>query len=89
MPDNFRQFLRLLEPDNIFLPKDIVARKDISEHTKIMLGVIFTRYRFDTDEKVRQALENLSDDDIAAEFGNNPAIINRIHSDVKKYLSTL
>lgn len=87
MPDNFRQFLRLLEPDNIFLPKDIVARKDISEQSKIMLGVIFTKHRFDTIENVKMALENLTDNDISAEFGNNPIIIKRVQSDVKKILA--
>ncbi len=87
MPDNFKQLLKLLEPDNLFLPKEIVARKDIDDHSKIMLGIVFTEHRFDTNDKIKEALKNTSDTDIIKEFGDNPHLIKRIKADFAKIIA--
>jgi hypothetical protein len=84
MPDDFKQFLRLLEPDNLFLPKEIVARKDISDQSKIMLGVIFTEHRFDTPTATKAALEATTETDVINEFGNNPKLNKKILADIDK-----
>ena len=84
MPNDFRQLLRLLEPDNLFLPKAIVARKDIIDQSKIMLGMVFTEHRFDTIADTKEALETITENDIIKEFGNNPQITKRIKADIGK-----
>ena len=84
MSDDFKQLLRLLEPDNLFLPKEIVARKDISDKSKIMLGIIFTKNRFKPTDTIKYALAATTEADIAAEFGSDQKVVKRIKSDLHK-----
>lgn len=86
MPSDFKQLLHLLEPDNLFLPRQIIARKDLSDQSKIMLGIIFTEHRFDATTTTKEALMNITDKDIEKEFGNNPKVVSRVKSDILKII---
>ena len=86
MSNDFKQLLHLLEPDNLFLPRKIIARKDICDQSKIMLGIAFTEHRFDAAATTKEALRNITDKDIQEEFGNNPKVVSRVKSDILKVI---
>lgn len=79
---DFLNFLELLNPDTLFMPKGVAARRDISENSKFMCSIILTKHRFDSVDNTKNALRNCSDEDIRLELGNINT--SKIKSDLKK-----
>ncbi|MCM1060631.1 MAG: hypothetical protein NC452_10070 [Eubacterium sp.] len=79
---DFLNFLELLNPDTLFIPKGVVARRDISENSKFMCSIILTKHRFDSVKNTKEALRSCGDEDIRSELGDvNTA---KIKADLRK-----
>ncbi len=80
MEKSFEFLLEMLAPDNVFIPKTLVARSDIGEDAKMLFADIYTENRFGTLDELKTALNDISDETIEA---------YAIHGTVKKLKADL
>lgn len=74
MTPRFKQLLEILSPDNVFIPKALLARHDICDEAKLLFAEILTDNRF------------LSIDGLKSEMNNVPnEIFNLISAQSKKH----
>lgn len=87
MEKSFEFLLQMLSPDNVFIPKTLLARKDIGDDAKLLFSEIFTENRFGTIEELKSALKDIPDDLIEAYAQKNSP--KKLKSDLSKIYDSL
>lgn len=87
MEKSFEFLLEMLSPDNVFIPKVLLARRDIGEDAILLFSEIFTENRFGTIDELREALKNISDETIEAYANKNSP--KKLKSDLSKIYESL
>ena len=90
MDKDFEFLLELLKPDNVFIPKNLVALRDICDEAKLIFSEVFTGQRFGTIDDLRLAMENISNstyESYADTYGKHSP--KRIKDDLDKIYGSL
>lgn len=87
MEKSFEFLLEMLSPDNVFIPKALLARRDIGEDAILLFSEIFTENRFGTLDELKEALKSISDETIEAYANKNSP--KKLKSDLAKIYDSL
>ena len=87
MEKSFEFLLEMLSPDNVFIPKALLARRDIGEDAILLFSEIFTENRFGTLDELKEALKSVSDETIEAYSNKNSP--KKLKSDLAKIYDSL
>lgn len=87
MEKSFEFLLEMLAPDNVFIPKTLVARRDIGEDAKLLFSEIYTENRFGTLDELKKAISNISDDFFETYARNGSP--KKLKSDMSKIYNNL
>lgn len=87
MEKSFEFLLEMLSPDNVFIPKTLLARRDIGDDAKLLFSEIFTENRFGTLDELKEALKDINDETIEA-YANKKSP-KKLKSDLAKIYDSL
>ena len=90
MDKEFEFLLELLKSDSVFIPKKLVARRDICDEAKLIFSEVFTEQRFGTIDDLKLAMESIPKstyESYADTYGKHTP--KRIKDDFNKIYSSL